>query len=880
MKQLIKIFFALLIISCWPAHLYSQTLMERMDNIGTLKYEDWVNTYRNYFAENAALGLRDRSRTGNSQVARKLWFYRDRLDAAGNIVNSDLYNWNAYHDFVAQNQQMPFATTARQTANWSYAGPYNTRSAAGIANGIGRVIFIKLDPNDSGNPNSAVMYVGAPKGGLWKTTFNKNTGLVGTWECLTDGLPNIGASDLCIHPSNRNIMYLVSGDKNDGVGNVPSGIGILKTTDGGQTWLPTGYTSGNIRKILMDDSNPSRMWAVTTNGIIRTQDGWQTYTTEQSGDFWDIEKGRTTSNASLIACTSSRVYTSADYGASWSAVQNNAGTGDYTFTSLRAEIEASADFGSNRSFYLWYVTGTFNSTTSNVKLFAGSTNTWTDKFSGSLVHVYKDYCMAFEVDPNNSDYLYIGGLDLKQSSNGGTSWIDISYGIPGGGTYSGDVHADQHYIAWDQNFIFLGNDGGVYNYNQGLGGWRYLSDGMYITQYYRLGYYNGPNGFAALGGAQDNGTHSGSTRIGCCDGMECLVNYNNPDILYISYQGANVQRSVNGGTSFVDFFPSGFQNGNVWITPMAMHKTNPAIIALAELSGSSGRIHIYNGAWSLKATTTEEFRWLAFAKSAPNVLYGVTSENLVKISDVTAGSPTVTTFNLPRTDATSITVDPNNSAHVFVCFGGYSANKVYESTNSGSTWTNISANLPQIPINCILMNESADDDVYIGTEIGVFVRLAGWNYWAPFMNGLPNTRITDLEIGNGLLTCATYGRGRWLTSLYGSCVPVLALNTANDPSNNNSTGFQYYTVSDSITSTRTIVGGAGTNVTYRAANSVTLKTGFHAKENNSFTAMIGPCFPGSPTPTTNTGESRAAGREPSATRIASPKYDYMKPGFR
>ncbi|CAN5503919.1 hypothetical protein BH10BAC3_BH10BAC3_12270 [soil metagenome] len=867
----------------------AQEIAEKIDGLQSLKYEDWKNTFQDYFREKRALGFTQTKGTGFNQVSRLLWFYKNRLDTEGNIVNSDLYNWNAYKKFVKDNEVQPFASISPQTAEWNYASPGNARSIDGKATGIGRVTFVKLDPNDAGNASSAIMYVGSPRGGLWKTTFNKSTGLVGTWTCLTDGLPNIGAVDLCIHPTNRNILYLVSGDKNAGVGNTPNGIGIMKSTDGGNSWLPTkfyddvppNFSYGTIRKMIMDNSNPNRMWAATTSGIIKTEDGWQTFTTEQSGSFWDIEKGRNSSNQNLIACTSSKVYTSADYGASWTTVKNDAGTGDYAFSSLRAEICVSADFANNRSFYLWYVTGTFNTTTSNIKLYSGSSSTWADKYSGTdLVHVYKDYCMAFEVSQSDFNFLYAGGVTLKQSGDAGATWIDINAGVPDGNTFSGNIHADQHYMAWDQGHLFIGNDGGVYNYNYGLGGWRFLSDGMHITQYYRISYNNNANGFRALGGAQDNGTHSSSTHIGCCDGMESLINYNDIKTMYISWQGGNVAKSIDGGTSFADFRPSSLPNDDVWITPMAIHKTNPDIIALAEYDAAGSRIQVYNGSWNDQALVSGEYVWLAFAKSAANVLYGITSSQIVKISDVTAASPTITTYNLPTSGATCVAVDPNNSAHVFYTVGGYGANKVYESTNSGQNWTPLTLNLPHVPINCILMSETANDDVYIGTDLGVFVKLGSWSYWAPYMNGLPNTRVTDLEIGGGLLTCATYGRGRWFTNLYASCVSALDLTVANDPASGPVTGYQYYTAGSTITSNRQVQGGTGTDVTYRSGNSITLTEGFNAKINNDFKAIIGPCFPGGPAPmsvATDPAIVPFTGVEPQTADNEKLKYDYMKP---
>jgi hypothetical protein len=869
----------------------AQEVAEKIDALNSMKFKDWESTFQSYFREKRLLGVTDKTNTGFNQVSRVLWFHQDRLDQEGNIVNSDLYNWNAYKQFVQQNQMQPFVSASPQTAEWNYGSPFNIRNNDGNATGIGRVTFVKLDPNDEANANSAIMYVGAPKGGLWKTTFNKTTRLVGSWTCLTDGLPNIGAVDLCIHPSNRNIMYLVSGDKNAGIGNSPSGIGILKTTDGGATWQPTAFyddtpptfSYGTIRKLLMDDSNPNRMWAATTTGIVRTTDGWQTFTTEQAGGFWDIEKGRNSSNQNLIACTSSRVYTSNDYGASWTAVRNNANTADYSFSGIRSEIAVTPAFGSNRSFYLWYTSGA-SGVTDNIKLYAGSTSTWSDQYTGDLVTVYSDYCMAIEVNQSNSDIFYCGGLSMRRTTDGGSTFAPFTDGITTAGPYDGGIHADQHYMAWDQGFLFLGNDGGVYVYDNAESGWRYLSDGMHITQYYRIGYVNNVNGFRALGGAQDMGTHNSSVHFGCCDGMECFPDYNNPDILYYSAQNGNVFRSTNNGASGSDFMPAGLGIEDVWITPMAMHKTNPAIIAVAQVDendGNDGKIHIYNGSWSVKATNGSAFRWLSFAQSASNVLYGITSSQIVRIDNVTLANPTVTTYTLPTSGATCVAVDPDNSAHVFYTVGGYGSNKVYESTNSGQTWTPLTLNLPDVPVNCILMNEGANNDVYIGTDIGVFVKLGAWGYWAPFMNGLPNTRVTDLEIGNGLLTCATYGRGRWFTNLYGTCVATLDLTAANDPALGPVTGYQYYTASSTINSSRVVQGVTGTDVTYRAGNQVNLTEGFHAKAGNDFKAIIGPCFGSNPAPfTTGTDPSVIpfVSMEPqSETSVDKPKYDYMKP---
>jgi photosystem II stability/assembly factor-like uncharacterized protein len=865
------------------SQIHAQEISEKIEALNSMKFEDWKKTFQDYFKTKTtdlfATGQKATKGTGFKQVARQLWYYHSRLDKEGNVVNTDLMNWKAYKDFVKQGLPTQNESSSPQTANWFYGSPSNVRDLDSKATGIGRITFVKLDPN-----NGSRIFAGTPKGGLWRGTWDGTS--VSGWTCLTDGLPNIGAVDLVFDPANSNRMFLVSGDKEAGVGTAPSGIGIIKTTDGGLSWTatkffddePPTFTYGIIRKLMIDPGNYRRMWAVTTAGIYMTDDGWETFTNRISANFYDLELGKGTSGRYLTACTKTRVYQSSDSGKVWTAVQESGST--YSFSSLRAELAVSGNMPSNLGFYLWYVNGTFNSTTSTVRYYSGST--WTNKYSGTdLVHVYKDYCMAFNADPNNMNYVYAGGVTFKYSSTGGTDWIDLNQGLSSG-TFTNNIHADNHCVGWDQGYLFIGNDGGVYNWQGANGGWRYVSDGMHNTQYYRISYDLNAS-YLSLAGAQDMGTHRGSQHVGCCDGMESLINYNATTTVYSSWQGGNVLRSTNSGDTWSNFFPSGFQNDDIWITPMAMHKTNPAIIALGGWNGVNGKIWVYNAGWTeiTDARISTQFEQIAFAKSAPNVLYGINGGTLVKISDVTDATPTVTKYNLPVSGATWITVDPNNSAHVFVTIGGYSSGtKVYESTTSGSAWTNYSANLPNVPINCVIKNDGGNNELYVGTDIGVFVRLPGWSYWAPFMNGLPNTQVADLEISGTNLAAATYGRGRWFTALYGACIPSLSLTPGDDPTVGNVTGYQYYTAQTDIQSTRIVEGGIGTDVTYRAGSNVVLKDGFHAKGGNDFKAIIGGCLPSGPAPLGATVDENFVPFEAaSKDNTDKPVYNYMKPAF-
>src|SRR3989338_3317613 len=121
--------------------------------------------------------------------------------------------------------------------------------------GAGRLNFVRFDPT-----NSNTIFVGAPDGGLWKST-NGGT----SWTTSTDQLTVIGCTDVAIDPGNTQIMYLATGDGD--AGDCYS-IGILKSTDGGATWNTTGLSwtvnqGRTISKLLMHPTNSQILIAAT-----------------------------------------------------------------------------------------------------------------------------------------------------------------------------------------------------------------------------------------------------------------------------------------------------------------------------------------------------------------------------------------------------------------------------------------------------------------------------------------------------------------------------------------------------------------------------------------------------------------------------------------
>ncbi|MFM8373589.1 MAG: beta strand repeat-containing protein, partial [Bacteroidota bacterium] len=132
---------------------------------------------------------------------------------------------------------------------------------------------------------------------------------------------------------------------------------------------------------------------------------------------------------------------------------------------------------------------------------------------------------------------------------------------------------------------------------------------------------------------------------------------------------------------------------------------------------------------------------------------------------------------------TYLCVSATDANTIYASMSNYtSGNKVYKSTNGGSTWTNISGTLPNLPANCILYQKGSPEGLYVGMDAGVYYRDNITNAWALVGTGLPNVVITELDIrySTGKLRVSTYGRGLWETDI--NCVsPVVTAPTVTQP---------------------------------------------------------------------------------------------------
>ena len=788
---------------------------------------------------------RDQGRgTGYKQWKRWEYKMERRLLPDGRITNYTARNWEAFYNYLQEKGGYPALTTY---GDWYSLGPMSfTTGNSGYNGGLGRCNVIAFHPTDVN-----IIYVGMPAGGLWKTTDQGDT-----WESMTDGMPVIGVSGIAVDYDDPDIVYLLAGD---GDGGDTQTIGVLKTTDGGVTWYSTGLSydvTGNVKgyKLAMHPNDSSILFAIMTDGLHKTVDGGITWTEVQSGSFRDLEfkPGNPTR---IYASTTASFYRSSNTGDTWALITSGLPSGESRVA--LAVAPSSPD-------YVYYLAGPggasgngtfaglYRSTDSGLNFSTRTTtpNILTGDLEGDDSGDQSSYDLAIAIDPNDANEVITGGTNIwRDEAGGGTSFSIVSHWNENTATSNGleYTHADIHELVFqNDNSLWCGSDGGVFLSTDDGVTWQDKSDGLTITQFYRIAGYQ-LNTSLLIGGTQDNGSNkfTGSTdieHIYGADGMDCMIDHSNSNVLYFSSQNGGLRKSTDGGDNSSSIKPSGATGA--WVTPYAMDPSNSDII----YGGYSDIFRSTNGGSSWTNQGVDGRGAIAIGTNNPSRVYASQGSTIWMSNDAGASWSDVSA-GLPGITITFIAVNPDNSPDVWVTLGDFNAGeKVYRSNNAGTTWSNISGTLPDCIVNCIGYEDtdgSPNDALYIGTDVGVFYRDDDLGDWIPFMNGLPSVPVFDLEINlAGLIRAGTYGRGIWTSVLYSVCPTNNTLTQVNDPSNPNYTGFQFYEASDYITSSRIITGGEGTDVTYRGGSYVLLTPGFHVRENNKFFADIGACTGG------------------------------------
>ena len=674
---------------------------------------------------------------------------------------------------------------SRSTANWSPMGPDYSNSGY---SGIGRLNCIAFHPTDTNR-----YWVGAAAGGLWETKDNGET-----WEVLTDNNGVLAVSDIIIADDfdTSLTIYIATGDR-DGWDN--RSIGVLKSTDGGNSWQTTGlsFTLQNnrmVNRLLIDPSDPNTLIAATSAGVYKTTDAGDTWDTQLSDkEFIDMEF-MPGSNTTIYGSTKGgEIHRSTD-GQVFDIVLDDD-------DARRIELAISPNqpnwvyaLAANSKNGLHGIFQSIDGGASFTKVFSGdSINLLTWSASGDGDDGQGWYDLALASSPLDANIILVGGVNTWRSMDGGINWTIVNHWV---GSNSQAVHADKHQLKFrDNGDLFECNDGGVYlSKEQGIN-WVDRTNGIQISQMYKLG-VSQTEPDEVITGLQDNGTklYSGNSwydaRGG--DGMECLIDYTDVNIQYNTVYYGRIDRTLNHWQNSKNITPrdtAGDVISGNWVTPYVVDPNDPNILygGYGELWRTENRGDDWEQISDLGING--RIRSIAVAPSNSEVIYIAGNKALWKTTD-TGDTWENLTDSLPNfTNITYIAVKYDDENTLWVTTSGYGNPAVYESIDGGKSWTDISEGLPSIPIYAIVHNRQAHSsiDLYVGTELGVYYK-KGANDWEPYNDGLPNVKIGEIEIyysgnpGESKLRAATYGRGLWETPVeYISTPMVYSSTTAKQP---------------------------------------------------------------------------------------------------
>ncbi len=680
---------------------------------------------------------------------------------------------------------------------WSSIGPNNIG---------GRVLSLAIDPT-----NDLVVWAGAASGGLWKST----TGGEGAsaWTLIDTGFPSISVSSILLDSSNPQVMYIGTGEMSlygHGMVGTPGarssyGLGVLKSTDGGATWETTGLTwtfdqRRAVFSLRMDPNDHQTVWAATSEGLYKSTDGGATFNLAHNSlmamdvaiDPHDSQNVFVT-QGQLNSTPDPGIYRSTDGGTTWTKLGGGLPTSNFgraplaIFSpSLGGPPTVLAGVSDASSYQ---VVGLFRSTNNG--------QTWTDIAPVNWAGGQAWYDNVVGVNPHQTNLVLCGGLDWYRSTKGGSGLGEVSYWylgyggvIPPGGAEGPPnyVHADQHAIAFDpsnSSIVYVGCDGGVFKSTNSGVSWAGKNGGLITTQIYNglaTGFTTSP---PSVGGLQDNGTilYTGSpswSKIFGGDGGWCALDPTNSKIIYEEYVDLDISKSMDGGNNWTEIHPgSGDAN---FIAPFVVSETNPNVLYAGEKavqkSTDGGNTWVYPDGNSNWDNTPMAVIGVSFT-SPDTVLAGTgssASNAVVQIRQSTNGGTSWTdvTGNLPNRFPTDIGFKRHDSREVWITFSGYGTSHVFRSMDAGFTWSDVSGNLPDIPVQSVAVDPDNDGWAYVGTDLGVYMTTDGGATWLNYSQGMPTAMVLDLVINRAerKMRAATFGNGVYEIPLISSPAAV------------------------------------------------------------------------------------------------------------
>jgi photosystem II stability/assembly factor-like uncharacterized protein len=853
MRKLIVVFWIFYAAGLFGQIQYNAELEIKL--AGKTKFQDIKSTVIRHYTEKLSLlsatdsAARKKIMRQLKMWNRKFWIEENYTNAEGVVSNPAKIITQAMEQ--RRNESPTTNSPQAQSENWVSEGPEYSNK------GIGRIDRIAFHPTDP-----LIIYAGSPQGGLFKTI---NGGIY--WTPVSAFVASLGVSGIAINPTNPDIIYVLSGDgeSSDGgfvnnYGYRSASNGTYKTINGGNTWQKlanfpnvTDDTVYQGRQLLMDPVNSNVLYAATSRGLFKTTNGgnnWVSLTGSTVTNIWDVKMKP--DNHSVIYITGNNFFGRSINGGAFintsipalnitSRVSMAVTPANPNKVLLLAGQNAVAP-NTNDNFV-----GVFTSVDSGgvfTPTFTG-TNIFNNFIGQNVISGQVVYNSNIEISRTNQNIVFVGGLVIWKSTDGGSSWNQSTAYWSAGPNY---IHPDHHCLKINplDNKLYNGNDGGVYVSANESTSWEYKSYGLSTSQFYHFEVENDEGN--TWGGCQDNGIQQRVT------GLQFEVYYGGDgyDVMTDnSYrvadgEGNNVYFTLNTQI-FEDDGLGGFNElsipnnknyfGNLAMSPLFEDTIYAGYQDSTWISGDAGNhwINLGNMPGNWCVATCPSLQGRLYAAGSKTGFKGIKRLENSNSNWVDLMGDLITKGYKTSLKITDIEVNKQNADSLIISIGGPESDaKVFSTSDAGATWHNITYNLPNVPAFSLKQDETGG--IYVGTSIGVYYKRNEIDHWEPFYNGLPPVPVTQIELyaNNNRVQISTFGRGLWSTAKYGGCADTLNLT-------GQVTGRNYWEVSDKITSNQQILNQPGTNIIYSAGNKIKLTPGTHIYKDAKFIGLIQPC---------------------------------------
>ena len=541
----------------------------------------------------------------------------------------------------------------------------------------------------------------------------------------------------------------------------PYSYGLFKSTNGGSSWtlvnVPTTSGGNRYEPNDLEIGADNTVWMATRRNEIFGDGGGVIFSSSDGTNF--TEKHSLDAKRTQIAASSTnpdRLYVLAQ-GNSVPVIIERTDDGFDTATSMALPDDAdngipANDFTRGQSFY----------------------------------------DLVIKVSPTSDLNVFVGGIDLFNSGNGGSTWSQISK-WSNNNALSGLsvplVHADQHAIAFgngDSNKILFGNDGGVFYSSDGGSSIGARNNGFNVTQFYSVAVAptTAITGDYFLAGAQDNANQffedapagiSGSFDPGNGgDGAETHFDQDGTDnYLIINFVYNNSIRKydyINNTTLTIT--NEGDRRGD-FINQQDLD-SNLDILYTNYSSGSNGVIRRYT-VESAPVVATDltnallddrvtKLKVSPYTTTSTTLLVGAENGKVLRVTNANMAGPTWEDISSPEFIGSIADLEFGQSeSEIFVTIHNYGVKNIWYSNDAGVTWMSKEGDLPDLPVKAILQNPLNTNEVIVGTELGVWYTNNFFDAdptWNSAFNGMSNAKVTDLDLrDDNAIYASTYGRG-------------------------------------------------------------------------------------------------------------------------